>query len=384
MSPPIINVRTADDPRDAIHRAVQALAEGKLIAVPTETVYGIAASALHAKAVQRLSLLKERKTDRPFTLAIKSADEALDFAPGISSLAHRLARRCWPGPVTLVLDDDHHDSLLQQLPEEVRKAVSHQGTVGLRVPAHEVILQVLRLSAGPLVLTSANRAGEPEAVTAKEVVEKLGDAVDLVLDDGQSKFGQPSSVVHVSKSGLKLLRSGVINDQALKRLSSFIIVLVCTGNTCRSPMAESLMKARVAKRLQCPPTELEDRGIIVASAGIAAMAGGRASSESVQAMQERGCDLSAHESQPLSDRLVRFADLILTMTRGHREAILAQWPSAADRIHLLSRDGNDIADPIGGPLDLYRRCADQLDAQLEAWMSEIDFDSLPDSGQPPS
>jgi len=116
--------------------------------------------------------------------------------------------------------------------------------------------------------------------------------------------------------------------------------------------------------------------VIVASAGIAAMTGGRATSEAVQTMRELGLDLSHYESQPLSERLVRFADLILTMTRGHSEAILAQWPGAARRTHLVSRDGSDIADPVGGPLELYRRCARQIDRQLESWMQHIDFSQL--------
>ena len=75
---------------------------------------------------------------------------------------------------------------------------------------------------------------------------------------------------------------------------------------------------------------------------------------------ERGLDLGRHESQPLSDRIVRYADLILTMTRGHREAILAQWPEARDRVFPVAADRGDIPDPIGGPAELYRRCAEQI------------------------
>ena len=378
MAAASINLQTADEPRDAIHRAVQALAEGKLVAVPTETVYGLACSALNERAVARLALLKQRSSEHPFALAIKSADDAQDYVPCLSPLAARLTRRCWPGPVTLVLDSDHPDSLLGQLPKSVRDAVIPNGSVGLRVPAHDALLSILRLTAGPLVLTSANVPGEPDAVNAADVARMIGDDIDLILDDGQSKFGQPSSVVRVGQSKLALLRSGVINDQVLKRLASHLIIFVCTGNTCRSPMAEALMRQRIANRLQCSINDLEDRNVMIMSAGIAASAGGRASPESVQLMQERGIDINLHESQPLSERLVRFADLILTMTRGHREAIIQQWPDAAPRTKLLCRDHGDVSDPIGGPIDRYRRCADQIEAQLDAWVDEIDLDSLAD------
>ena len=107
MPPVVIDLRSAEDWRDVVHRAVQALAEGGLVALPTETVYGLAASALDEDAVCRLLAAKDRTAAKPLTLAIKSADEARDYAPDMCPLAQRLARRCWPGPVTLVVDDSH-------------------------------------------------------------------------------------------------------------------------------------------------------------------------------------------------------------------------------------------------------------------------------------
>lgn len=373
MAAVVIDIRSTEDWRDVVHRAVQALAEGHLVAFPTETVYGLAASALDPAAVGRLLRVKGRKPGHPLTLAIRSADEARDYVPDMSLLAQRLARRCWPGPITLVVDDSHPESLVRQLPPEVQQAVSPQQTVGLRVPGHQVVLDVLRMLTGPLALSSANRSGQAEPVTAQDVIAALDDEVALVLDDGPCRFGQPSSVVRVRDNRYEILRLGVVPEKTLQRLSSLMLLLVCTGNTCRSPMAEALCRDLLAKRLGCGVDELEDRGVIVASAGIAAMTGGRASPEAVQVMAEMGLDLSSHETQPLTETLVRHADVIYTMTRSHREAIVAQWPSAAERTWHLSVDETDIADPIGGAQNRYQQCAAQIQSELKPRLDELNL-----------
>ena len=375
MAPLVIDVDNSDDPRDVVHRAVQALVEGKLVAFPTETVYVAAASALHENAVERLIKLRQGDLDGPLVMAIRSADDALDYVPRIPPLGMRLARRCWPGPVTLELEDAQPESVVQRLPESVRARVAPLGNIRLRVPAHDLMAAVLRLLAGPLVMIGARRHDQGDAVTAKDVVDRFGAEMDVVLDDGRCKFAQRSSIVRIADAKFEIVRPGVISATNLKRLASWIAVTVCTGNTCRSPMAESLLRHKLAKKVGCKIDELEDRGVIVMSAGLSAAVGGRSAAEAASVMQERGLDLSLHESQPLNDRIVRFADLILTMTRSHREAILSQWPDAAPRTHLISQSRGDVADPIGGPIDLYRRCADQIDAYLENWVRTIDLDT---------
>jgi protein-tyrosine phosphatase len=165
----------------------------------------------------------------------------------------------------------------------------------------------------------------------------------------------------------------VVPEQTLKRLSSLMILLVCTGNTCRSPMAEVLARKLIAERLGCKPQELADRGVMVMSAGISAMMGARPSPEAVQVMASMGLELADHESQPLSAQLVRHADIIWTMTRSHRQAIAAQWPEALARTTVLGTNQTDIADPIGGPLECYAECAQQIKTELEKRIAELEL-----------
>ena len=361
MPPLVIDIHNAEDARDVVHRAVQALAEGQIVAFPTETVYGIGASACRPDAVERMRDLKNRPSGSPFALAIKSAEEATDFVPDMTPLARRLARRCWPGPVTLVVDNNDRDGLTEQLPQQVRNIVIPNGSVGLRVPANQMLLDVLRMLAGPIVLTSANRSGEKDATTAQEVVQSLGSDVALVLDDGPCRYGQPSSVVRVKDNRFEVLREGVVAETTLRRLASVLVLFVCTGNTCRSPMAELLLRGQLAERLGCKIDDLDERGVVVMSAGIAAAAGCPPAAEAVQVMRERGLDLTRHEAQPLTEQLVRHADLIITMTQSHLQAIVDRWPAAAERTTLLLPERSDVADPIGQTIGAYRCCAEQLE-----------------------
>src|SRR6516225_700517 len=119
----VLEWESAPTSRSVVQRACQALAQGELVAFPTETVYGLAASALLADAVERLRHSKGRPEDKPLTLAIAGAADARDWVPGMSALGLRLARRCWPGPVTLVFDQEIDRGLASRLPESVRRVV---------------------------------------------------------------------------------------------------------------------------------------------------------------------------------------------------------------------------------------------------------------------
>src|SRR5262249_13518735 len=157
----------------------------KVVALPTETVYIAAASGLSERAVERLLALRAGGLNEPATLAVRSTEDVLDYVPNMPLMGQRLARRCWPGPVTLQLADAHPESAVHRLPQRVRTAVVPQGEIRVRVPAHELVLRVLRLLAGPVVMIGARRAQDEDAITAQDVVRRLDGGVDVVLDDGR-------------------------------------------------------------------------------------------------------------------------------------------------------------------------------------------------------
>ena len=371
MPPMVIDLRRTEDARDVVHRAVQALAEGSCVAFPTETDYVVAASGRRDDAAKRLaSIVVPRPGEPLLSLALKSADEAIDWAPRISPTGRRLARRCWPGPVSMLVPDNHPESLVHRLPEASRAGVVGDGRLRLRVPGHQLLADCMRMLPGPVMLAEPESGGSL-AVTAADVVSWAGSVVSLIIDDGRTQYAQPPSTIELSDRGFRMVRPGVVGEEALRRLSSLMVLFVCTGNTCRSPMAEALFRIMAAERLGCEPEEIERHGVVVASAGLAAWGGGPASTGAVEAMREMGGNLGGHESQPLTESLVAQADVILTMTASHRAAILAQFPEAGGRLAMLSPDRRDVIDPVGGSIDTYRSCARQIHGHLTARMDTL-------------
>ena len=363
-----INLQTERDKGSALLEVQNALEAGKLVVLPTETVYGVAALASNENAVKRLLTAKGRAGDKPCTVAIHGLDMLKELVPELTPFQQRLARRCWPGPITIVIPVKQFERFGDRLPENVKKAIiSTDGkdvSVGFRVPNHPFTLELLKSLNEPIILSSANKSGEGDCFEPDEIAKSLGNTIDIIVEDGSVKDHKPSTVVFVGNSNYSILREGALSSGVIERLTAKIIIFVCTGNTCRSPMAEVLCRAMIAKKLGCPVDEVEKRGYVILSAGIAASDQSPASTGAQEAIRNRGLSLIDHLSQPLNETHIRFADKIYTMTRSHREAILSLWPEADTRLTVLRTDDGDIADPYGGNLAQYENCAQQIEREL--------------------
>jgi protein-tyrosine phosphatase len=341
------------------------LSQGHLVAFPTDGDCQIAANVLCTEAVDQLTRLGNN-TAATLTLALPSAAHALDWAPAMGPLARRLARRCWPGPVTLVTSEGVEQGLASRLPESVRRCLCPEGSLWLYVPGHEALAETLQLLPAPLVLKPT-----PPTATVESLHSAIGGELAVIVSDGPSRPLRPCSVVRVQGQDWTMLQEGAISAQVLGRKTACVILFVCTGNTCRSPMAASLCRKLLAERLHCSPAQLPEHGYVVLSAGMAAMPGDSASPEAVDVVRDLGADLSDHASRPLTDDLVLQADHLLTMTRGHQAAVSARYSRYGPQPRLLDPEGRDISDPVGAEREVYRECAQEILRDLERFVAEL-------------
>jgi L-threonylcarbamoyladenylate synthase len=197
----------------AIAAAAQALKEGELVGVPTETVYGLGADAGNDAAMAKIFAAKGRPADHPLIVHIARAAELDDWARDVPLAAHTLAAAFWPGPLTLVLKRASHVLDL---------VTGGRPTVGLRVPAHPLALRLLERFAGGVAAPSANRFGRVSPTTAAHVIADLGTDVDIVLDGGPCEVGLESTIVDLSGEPTILRPGGITAERITEVLGTKI------------------------------------------------------------------------------------------------------------------------------------------------------------------
>lgn len=372
MSAEIISLGTETGPSSEVRRAAQALADGALVIFPTETVYGLAANAANAESVRRLRDLKGRSNDQPFTVHIGTAIECEEFVPQVGRLGRMLMRKAWPGPLTLIfqVSEPKGARAYERLSEEGASAVYRNNTVGVRFPDHPIAETLLADVGVPVIASSANMAGGAAPTHGDEIAPELADKVDFIIDAGATRFRKPSTIVAVEGDGYRVIRTGVWDERTIRRLSTLNILFVCTGNTCRSPMAEAIGKKMLAEQLHCEIEDLPSRGIIVLSAGTGGFPGSPVSPEAVEVCSRRGANIPRRSAVSLSTELIQSADHIFAMARHHVDAIDALLPGSRRKTRLLDPSG-DVDDPIGGPIEAYEKAADRISEALKERTKEV-------------
>jgi len=329
-----------------------------MIALPTDTVYGLAVDALQTEAVEKLANLKARR-DKPFTFFI-TKNKIKEYA---IPTKRKIIDYFIPGALTVLLKKRKKTSL-----------PFIQEKVGIRIPQTDFVIKLLSLYQNPLAVTSANRSGQTPFNSAQKIAKNFAN-IDLVIDGGH--LTSPSStVLDLTTTPPTLMRKGKIPIMEIEKVYGkrlqidhslrFNVLFVCTANTCRSPLAEGIFK-----------TLLTEEYCAVQSAGILPMNGLPAAQFSVEVVKEYGGSITQHLTKNITRELIDWADLILVMEFKHYNTILEIASAAATKTFLLKEykrrtKYNEVSDPVGLDINAYRVAAKEMLPSLKLIARDVE------------
>lgn len=198
----ILKIDPVNPESDLISQAVAVLKDGGVIAYPTETFYGLGVDATNEKAVERLFAVKGRDFKNPIPVVVGEVAALDRIVMGIPVIGRELIERFWPGPLTLIF---------RAAPSIPDRLTAGTGKIGIRISSHPIARLLARQLAGPLTSTSANRSGQKECVKAQEVLDKIGDDIDCIIDGGETPGGKGSTIMDITQTPPVVLRAGVID-----------------------------------------------------------------------------------------------------------------------------------------------------------------------------
>jgi tRNA threonylcarbamoyl adenosine modification protein (Sua5/YciO/YrdC/YwlC family) len=211
LRPEIVKINSDNPEASLVTYAAEKIRSGLVLGMPTDTFYGLAADPFNLRAVDRIYEIKTRSRHKPLSLLTESVDQAAELAWPVPETFYLLARRFWPGPLTIIVKAD---------PKVPLKVTANTGNVALRVPASEVALSIIRSAGLPITATSANLHGEAECTTAQAVRDQLGDCLPVIIDGGQSPRDIASTIVDLTSDDghWRILRQGAISYDDISEL----------------------------------------------------------------------------------------------------------------------------------------------------------------------
>ena len=266
MKTEIIAIHSTFPETDKIIKCAKIIRQGGLVIFPTETVYGVAADYTNKKAMERLREIKKRPEDKPFSVLLPKKESVEHLMATMDTSVYKLIDRYWPGPLTIVVPSKEGGK-----------------TIGLRMPDNMIALNLAKAAGCPVAAPSANFIGAQPPTTCQEALRDLDGLVDIAIDGGPTMLGRESTVLDMSVSPPKILRDGPVTSEEIEQTTKQkVILFVCTGNSCRSVMAEYLLQKYLNGR--------DDVKVVSAGTGVFVSMG--ASADTIAVLKKEGIDIA--------------------------------------------------------------------------------------------
>jgi protein-tyrosine phosphatase len=358
--PTVLDWNPTVDPAELVRELRETLAGGSLVVLPGDVGYVVLASG--AVAGPGLTYLSAAAPEPPAVLAC-GPDDPGSFGLAAPLAVRRLMFRAWPAPLTVALAANGAGPS-EDLAGEAWERLRADGLVRFRCPEHPLFDDLFPALPGRTIVA------DTYLPSVSAVLELLGDRVGLAVSAGERRIDARPTLVRADAERWEIAEEGSLGTEVVLKLAARMILFICTGNTCRSPLAEGFAKKILAERLECRPEELPARGFWILSAGVNSFGGGMAMPEAIEVAAELGVDLRDHRSRPVNPPLLAAADDVVAMTRSHAQILAGRFPEVGPPIRMLCGEEEDLNDPIGSSLDVYRECARKILTHLERFIPD--------------
>jgi len=328
----IFNIDTKNINENALKEISEGLSKGKIVIFPTETVYGIGALCDQTDSIKKICEIKGRNVNKPFAFYINNVKKINETDFILPEYYKDIIKKFWPGPLTLILRNKNNE------------------TQGFRFTENHVTIELLKYLPNLLKATSANKSGESCITNSNDILMQFKNKVDYIINSGNCKYNEESTVLDLSVRPCVVARKGVI----WKELSNFLneksidftckkkILVVCTGNTCRSPMLRGILIDKLTRSNLINYFDVD-------SCGVYSPFSISPSKYAIDVLADDGIDISSYRSKSITQKLIRESDKIIVMTKEHEIIIKKMSSDLKENILVLN-----VTDPIGKGYNFYR------------------------------